>query len=159
MTREEAELVDQIILSSERILDALRASLEDVQGLQPLDASRIGLLTKQDRLLLDAFLRRFETAVEGGRRLFRAGLIQREEPLDGLSLIDVVNRAEKLHILDSAPDWRAAMRVRNVVVHEYAMDAVSASEAVGNAINIAGRVAELLEAALTVVKRQRQAGV
>jgi len=69
---------------------------------------------------IDLFVLRFLKTVDAStRRLFPAILREQEEYDEGMALIDVLNRMEKLGWIAEAEQWRAARERRNQVTHEY----------------------------------------
>jgi len=69
---------------------------------------------------IDLFVLRFLKTVDAStRRLFPAILREQEEYEEGMALIDVLNRMEKLGWIAEAERWRAARERRNQVTHEY----------------------------------------
>ncbi len=58
-----------------------------------------------------------------GAKLFKQVLYELKE-IDtfSLTMIDVLNRLEKLNILDSAEQWERLREIRNILAHEYPFD-------------------------------------
>ena len=54
-----------------------------------------------------------------GEKLFSLYLKSVEEYKQSMSLIDMINKLEKLTILDAAEDWKYFRKLRNIVTHEY----------------------------------------
>jgi hypothetical protein len=54
-----------------------------------------------------------------GSKLFPITLECLFEQPDGLSAIDMLNRLEKLELLDSTLQWRKFREARNIISHEY----------------------------------------
>ncbi len=117
----ELEFIQEAMASANRQVQGLLRALPAVQAITPLSLEALTSLAPQKIDAIDLMLKRFENVFEAGRRLFRAALLLWEEPQDGLSYIDVLNRLEKIGILESAQQWREVGRTRNAVVHEYAM--------------------------------------
>jgi hypothetical protein len=70
--------------------------------------------------LIDSFVLRFLKTVDAAtRRLFPALLKYLGEYEDGLALIDVLNRLEKLGWIAHAQEWRVARERRNQLTHDY----------------------------------------
>ena len=69
---------------------------------------------------IDLFVLRFLKSVDAStRRLFPAILRDQEEYDEGMALIDVLNRMEKLGWIAEAERWRTARERRNQLTHEY----------------------------------------
>lgn len=54
-----------------------------------------------------------------GSRLFKQLLEALEEDISGAPFIDILQRMEKLNLMDSARDWLRLRQIRNNVTHEY----------------------------------------
>ncbi|NOR80574.1 MAG: hypothetical protein GQ529_07025 [Methyloprofundus sp.] len=54
-----------------------------------------------------------------GERLFKAILLFLEEDIANKPFIDILNRLEKLEILNSVEEWRSLRDIRNTLTHTY----------------------------------------
>ena len=54
-----------------------------------------------------------------GSCLFKQLLEALEEDISGLPFIDILNKMEKLSLLDHAKDWITLRQTRNTISHEY----------------------------------------
>ncbi len=69
---------------------------------------------------LDQYIFRFSKAQDLiGSRLFPLTLQALAEPVEDKAFIDVLNRLEKLNIIDSATSWIELRKIRNDIAHEY----------------------------------------
>ena len=85
-------------------------------------ASPVALTVPDDRAIeaIDQFVLRFLKTVDAvTRRLFPAIMARLGEYEDGMALIDVLNRLEKLGWIERAIDWRLARDLRNRLTHDY----------------------------------------
>ncbi len=102
--------------------DHLRFSRDRVFG-EPVTPQRMENLERapEDAERLEAFVSRFGRMQDtiGNKLLPRWLRAQAEEPG---TLIEVLNRAEHLGVIDSAEDWLVARELRNRLVHEYMND-------------------------------------
>jgi hypothetical protein len=58
-----------------------------------------------------------------GSKLFRLALQQwRENDLDDMTMLDILNRLEKLGIIESVEAWDKLRELRNALAHEYPED-------------------------------------
>ncbi|MEI9965080.1 MAG: hypothetical protein WDM92_10575 [Caulobacteraceae bacterium] len=150
----ETEFIESAIASTGRLTDGLERSLAAVRPLVPISPAGVARMSPAEADAVDLLLKRFETAFEAGRRLFRAALLVWDEPQDGLTFIDLLNRAEKIGVLQSANLWRDIGRTRNSVVHEYAMNPDDAAVAINAAHAHAGAALELLRQALAAIAQR-----
>ncbi|MGH8590456.1 MAG: hypothetical protein ACREXX_14325 [Gammaproteobacteria bacterium] len=81
-------------------------------------ASPATLTDPDDRAIeaIDQFVLRFLKTVDAATRRLLAHLGEHE---DGIPLIDVLNRLEKLRWIERAIDWRLARDLRNRLTHDY----------------------------------------
>ncbi len=70
--------------------------------------------------IIDAFLFRFiKTQDLMGNKLFREVLDRLGEYDDSMSRLDILDRMEKLELIDSAEVWMDYRNLRNTLTHEY----------------------------------------
>lgn len=84
--------------------------------------SRNNYYTLNDELIsfLDQYIFRFSKLQDiMGNRLFPLTLEVLAEPVSDKAFIDILNRLEKLGILDSALHWIQLRKIRNDIAHEY----------------------------------------
>lgn len=149
--------VELAIRSTERLCLKLAGSLDTLKQGGPVTASDLADPAAARTGHADLVVKHFLDVFESGRRLFRAALVVWEEPQDSLSYIDLLNRAEKLGVLISAARWREIGKVRNRVVHEYAMEPQDAADAVTAVLPEAEKALMFLTHAVTLVRQQLDA--
>lgn len=70
--------------------------------------------------LIDTFVFRFMKLQDFmGEKLFKAFLIKTGDFRDNMSLIDILDKLEKLEIIDSTEEWIKIRQLRNKIAHEY----------------------------------------
>ena len=148
--RERARLV---VATTARLRDELKVGVAEACSLGVLTPERMRTMDAANRRVLLAFLKRFENAVEAGRRLFRVSLVAVAEDVFDLSTLAILEGAEREGVLASAEGWRDVMRMRNKVAHEYAMTPEEAAAALVNALEAAQAAVELLDGALLAITR------
>jgi hypothetical protein len=86
-----------------------------------LDALSAEDFINQERVkVIDAFLFRFIKIQDlMGNKLFREVLDRIGEYDDSMSMLDVLDRMEKLELIESADAWMDYRNLRNVLTHEY----------------------------------------
>lgn len=58
-----------------------------------------------------------------GAKLFRTILFElREIDDDSVPMLDILNRLEKLNLIESTGDWDTLREIRNAIAHEYPLD-------------------------------------
>ena len=95
-------------------------AMESIERYFPIKNDILSKLSPIDLALFDQLIYRFSKLQDSmGARLFRQLLQLMEEDVSSLPFIDVLNRLEKLKLLDNAKDWVKLRQTRNIVSHEY----------------------------------------
>ncbi len=90
---------------------------------------------------IDLFVLRFLKLVDAStRRLFPAVLDHLGEYDEGMPLIDVLNRLEKLGWIVSARNWRLARERRNQLTHDYPDAPEVRSAILSSALDLAQKI-------------------
>lgn len=146
-------------LPSQRLVDAwqqcqrhqhhMKHALSAIQPHLPMSASSVATLDDEAVQDWDQFILRFTKLQDAmGSRLFTALLEYLLEPAADQSMIDKLNRLEKLGYIERAEVWQVLRSIRNRFTHDYpdedALRAAALNEAVG--------AADVLDAMLTLIK-------
>ncbi len=79
---------------------------------------------------IDQFLFRFSKLQDAiGQRLFKKVLLALKEDIETMAFIDILNRLEKLQIIDSSNQWELLRELRNSIAHHYDNDPLEMSQA------------------------------
>jgi len=101
---------------------------------EPIDPAWVGQLEQQPdkAVILEAFISRFgrmqDTIADKLLPRWLAALAETPG-----SQIEVLDRAERLGIIDSVTDWLSARKLRNLLIHEYMIDAERFAQAIHTA--------------------------
>lgn len=86
----------------------------------PLTEATLTGLTPLELALFDQLIYRFSKLQDVmGSRLFKQLLEALEEDVSGIPFIDILNKLEKLGLIEEAKEWIALRQTRNTVSHEY----------------------------------------
>ena len=97
----------------------------------PLDKNKYLNLLDDEVEYIDQFLFRFSKLQDAiGEKLFRTILLYLEEEIENKPFIDILNRLEKLELLDDANVWRELRNDRNNLAHNYDDDPEETSEVI-----------------------------
>ena len=89
--------------------------IEDSGNLEKLDFKDF-----ENVKTIDTFIFRFMKLQDYmGNKLFKAFLIEIGDYTDNMSFIDVLDKLEKLEIINSVEDWLKLRKLRNKLAHEY----------------------------------------
>jgi hypothetical protein len=110
-----------------------------VQYLYPLDSGKYSNLTYDDLSYFDQLIFRFSKLQDSmGTRYFPALL---ENLGEDIPFIDLLNKLEKLNIIEDSQHWLTLRETRNIVTHEYPFDA----QDIVDGLNILERQVSILE--------------
>lgn len=95
----------------------------------PLDKEKYLHLSDDEIEHIDQFLFRFSKLQDAiGQKLFNTVLLYLEEEVENKPFIDILNRLEKLDLLEDANAWRILRVDRNELAHNYEDDPEENSE-------------------------------
>jgi hypothetical protein len=120
MTEELKDKLNETLAICEVHHQRMMFALENVNHYFPLTETLLGEISPIDLALFDQLIYRFSKLQDSmGARLFRQLLEYLEEDVSGVPFIDLLNRLEKLGLLQSANEWHHLRQTRNIVSHEY----------------------------------------
>lgn len=94
----------------------------------PLNKERYENLSEDEIEHIDQFLYRFSKLQDTmGQKLFKSILLLLDEKVENKPFIDILNRLEKLELLEDANIWRELRDDRNELAHNYEDDPEEAS--------------------------------
>jgi hypothetical protein len=97
----------------------------------PLNKDKYLNLTDDEVEYIDQFLFRFSKLQDAiGEKLFKTILLYLEEKIDNKPFIDILNRLEKLELLDNVRVWKELRDDRNELAHNYDDDPEETSEVI-----------------------------
>jgi len=115
-------------------------------GYYALDDDTIGFL--------DQFIFRFSKLQDiMGSRLFPSILEALAEPVADKAFIDILNRMEKLGILESALSWIELRKIRNDIAHEYPASLTEQIEGINILFNNLEVLKQIVEKCRSVFKK------
>lgn len=95
-------------------------SLKHFANILPFDENKINNLSDDDLGYLELLVNRFAKLQDLlGSKIFPLLLQKLQEDSENFSLLDRLNKLEKLQLLPSAHDWVKMRELRNHVTHEY----------------------------------------
>ena len=98
----------------------IEKAYNDVKPILPLSLKSYQQLRDEDVRSIDQYLFRFAKLQDTiGEKLFKMIVSDFAEDVSRLSFIDILNRLEKVGILDSVEEWRSLRNARNNIAHQY----------------------------------------
>ena len=112
--------LQKIINECDKHILRMNSAYKKIVASLPLDAESYTKLNEDEVEHIDQYLFRFAKLQDAiGKRFFKAIFVSLEEDIEDISFIDLLNRLEKLNILDSAEQWLELRKIRNVLSHTY----------------------------------------
>ena len=119
MNRNQLKL-QKIINECDKHILRMNSAYKKIVASLPLDAESYTKLNEDEVEHIDQYLFRFAKLQDAiGKRFFKVIFVSLEEDIEDISFIDLLNRLEKLNILDSAEQWLELRKIRNVLSHTY----------------------------------------
>jgi len=120
MKHYQIEKLGKIFNECDKHLLRLNSAYSKIVFMLPLDATTYSNLTENEVEHIDQYLFRFAKLQDAmGEKLFRAILLFLDEEIEGKPFVDVLNKMEKLSLLESAEVWRKLRDIRNELSHQY----------------------------------------
>jgi predicted nucleotidyltransferase len=111
----------------------IEKSYAKVKEIFPLSAPRYQNLNDDEIEAIDQYLFRFAKLQDTlGKRVFRMIVSEYEENAETLTFFDVLNRLEKIGLLDDVNVWKRLRDVRNNISHQYDDEPQEMAEALNN---------------------------
>jgi len=105
-------------------IDVLFESAEiDYQALKKLTFDETLFNDYNNQRIVNSYLFNFIKLQDKiGAKLFKAVLIELKEYDETMPMRDILDRLEKLHIIENTVDWDVLREIRNAITHEYPLD-------------------------------------
>jgi len=142
MTFEKERLKTYLSISDKHLL-RLKSSLKTLSSIIPLNTERYKALTEQEISYIDQMSYRFGKLQDIMGRLLRVTLIILGEDIENAPFIDILNKAEKLGIIDDAQEWIMLRELRNLLTHEYSDNEDEIAHGINKLFEISGRLCEI----------------
>ncbi len=105
---------------------------------------------------LDQYIFRFSKLQDiMGTRLFPYTLEALAEPFTDKAFIDILNRLEKLGILDSAFGWIQLRKIRNDISHEYPASLIERIEGINYLFNHTEDLKKIIERCKAIIDKHK----
>ncbi len=137
------EKVKTYISICDKHMQRLQSAIMAIQSLIPIDPKKYKGLNDVDLSFIDQLSFRFGKLQDAAGRLLRNILESLGEDIEGIPFIDVLNRAEKFGIIDSAQEWLMLRELRNVLTHEYSEDEEDIVKGINRLYDISKRLCEI----------------
>jgi len=112
--------LQKIINECDKHIKRMNSAYKKIAPILPLDVEKYIALSEDEIEHIDQYLFRFAKLQDTiGKRLFKVIFLLLEEDIEHLAFIDLLNRLEKLNILESTEQWLTLRKIRNTLSHTY----------------------------------------
>lgn len=126
----------RIFNQCDKHIERINSASKKMQSFMPLDKEKYLDLSDDEVEHIDQFLFRFSKLQDAvGEKLFKTILLFLEEKIDNKPFLDILNRLEKLELLEDVAVWRALRNDRNELAHNYDDDPEETSEVINKLYN------------------------
>lgn len=154
-----SELNDSLIQTFETCalhLKRMTFAKSKVGNFIPLNRDNYYLMDEETIGFLDQYIFRFSKLQDSmGSRLFPLTLEALAEPVADMAFIDMLNRLEKLEILDSALSWVQLRKVRNEIAHEYPASLIERIEGINLLFDMLEMLAQIIERCQIILNKHK----
>ncbi len=154
-----SELNDSLIQTFETCalhLKRMTFAKSKVGNFIPLNRDNYYLMDEETIGFLDQYIFRFSKLQDSmGSRLFPLTLEALAEPVADMAFIDMLNRLEKLEILDSALSWVQLRKVRNEIAHEYPSSLIERIEGINHLFDMLEMLAQIIERCQIILNKHK----
>lgn len=127
-----------------------------VEPFVPLNIDNYSGLSDETIGFLDQYIFRFSKLQDiMGSRLFPLILEALAEPVTDKPFIDILNRLEKLGILESAFNWVQLRKIRNDISHEYPASLVERIEGINFLFSNLVELKQIIERCQTILDKHK----
>lgn len=100
---------------------------------------------KEDIKLIDSFVYRFSFLQDYiGQNLFKNFLIETGDYMENMSFIDILDKLEKIGIIENVDEWIKIRKIRNIIAHDYLEDVEEIKFFLGKALEYVSLFREVI---------------
>ena len=149
-------MTDEILKTIFIHLSRAKAALAEMSSWESLDTTIFDDFQKVKTA--DTFIFRFIKLQDAmGDKLFKSFLDEIGDYRDDMSMIDVLDKLEKLRIIDNVRDWTKYRKLRNKLAHEYPDNEDSIIEGIKSSVHVFEYFEQILER-ISNYRRERNLG-
>ena len=135
MSQRVKESLDKSFVIAQKHLHRLQYAYTKIALLFPLDAEKYTQLSDEEIAYIDQYLFRFAKLQDVmGQKIFRYLLLYVGEDVEYKPFMDILNRMEKLELLEDAKLWIKLREIRNEISHQYDDDPEEMSVAINHIV-------------------------
>lgn len=143
-----------ILKIADKHVMTLQSTLDDMAANYPFTEKFIVNMDKNDLRTLDTLTGRFGKLQDlVGSKIIDIYLQSQSQGIEGLSILDKINKLEKLYILDDASIWKDLRDIRNHITHEYPDKPAIAAKHLNNAYELAPKLIAIYQKIAAEIKK------
>jgi hypothetical protein len=114
------EKLERIFRECDKHLSRMSSAYHKTSAILPLDVEKYLHLSDEEIEHIDQYLFRFAKLQDTmGEKLFKLLLLFLDEEVENKPFADILNKMEKLLLIDDAQSWRTLRNIRNELSHQY----------------------------------------
>lgn len=118
----------------------------ELKDIFPLNQSKVLNFSEKEMLLVELLINRFAKLQDYiGRILINFTLKHTGDYQDSMSMIDKINKLERLEIIESASLWEQMREARNHISHEYPDDPALTAKYLNQIFDMSPKLLEILQ--------------
>ncbi len=155
MLEKHQDQLNKIIEVARIHLYRMDESWKIITHIQPINEQVYSNLSIEQAAFVDQYIFRFAKLQDLiGDKLFRLLLIVSYENIDRLTFKDILNKIEKLGIIESAEQWIEIRETRNDVSHEYPVISEEAIASLNNLFRLKPILERIFQNCLQCIRSQ-----
>lgn len=136
-------------------LNRLSIAIESLKEIIPINTQMYNELSKEMVSFIDQMSYRFAKLQDTAGRILQILLLVLQEDIESSPFIDVLNRAEKLRIIEDAQEWVSLREQRNILSHEYSEEDEEIVFGINRLYDISKRLCEIYQGIKKYIKEKR----
>lgn len=137
----------EIIKVADIHVKRIEGAIQHIGGLFPVDAKTMAKISEDDIAWIELLVSRFGKLQDLlGNKIVDMFLEQQGESVEHLSMVDKINKLEKLGILENAELWQEMRETRNHIAHEYPDEPELMAKYLNKIFNLTPKLLSLLVA-------------
>lgn len=121
----------------------LEVSLIQIKKFMPFYKDALQRAPEEEVATIDTFILRFGRLQDNiGNKLFRNLLELEQEKF--VTMYDILNKIEKIGIVDNINTWSEIREIRNIIIHEYDIDFEKAAKNLNNVVTYAPELLQVI---------------
>ena len=112
--------LNEVIKIADIHVNRIKMAVDNLKDIFPLDEDKVENLSTEELLFLELLTSRFAKLQDLiGQKIIDEFLISKEEKIDGYTMIDKLNKLERIGIIANMQVWKGMRETRNHISHEY----------------------------------------